>query len=719
MNKNKTNRRYPVAVFVAIAVVVAGCAAQSLPETETDRDSERGAALGGLEEIVVAGASGRASRPHPTPEVYAMQRQVASDSDGERILRYATDEEIWVIQTSDGSGAVAPDDEPGSGAMIGVIDSKEVPLPLRHTDVRAKISGYISTVNVRQEFSNPFDSKIEAVYMFPLPERAAVTEFLMVIGERKIRGILREKEEAKEIYEAARSQGYRASLLIQHRPNIFEQKVANIEPGQSIDVDIKYFHTLSYNDGWYSFVFPTVVGPRYNPPGHSDPVRALPRQDAASGGAAVRYLRPEERSAHDISIDVQIDAGVPIEEVRSTHKIVASQPTEYSASVQLANLSMIPNRDFTLDFRVAGATLKSNLLTYVDPESQQGYFTLMLYPPNVTDGLSRQNMEMVFVIDASGSMTGVPLEQAKDAVRAALDRLQEGDTFQIIRFSDNASQFGRVPVPATKQNRELARQYLRNLNGGGGTRMIEGLRAALDFPHDPSRLRFVSFLTDGYIGNEARVLGEVRARIGSSRIFSFGVGSSVNRYLMERMAKIGRGAVAYLKLQDSGYEVMGGFFDRISRPALTDVRIDWNGLAVSDVYPSILPDVFVGRALVVTGKYLGPANGVAVLGQQGNSDSRVVIDNTAETSGTLSLAKIWARMRIAELVDQQTAADDPHEEIANEIRATALKYQLMSDYTSYVAVDTSQRTAGEFGTTVHQAVPIPDGVRYDTTVEQE
>lgn len=249
--------------------------------------------------------------------------------------------------------------------------------------------------------------------------------------------------------------------------------------------------------------------------------------------------------------------------------------------------------------------------------------------------------------------------------------------------------------------------------------MIEGLRAALDFPHDPSRLRFVSFLTDGYIGNEARVLGEVRARIGSSRIFSFGVGSSVNRYLMERMAKIGRGAVAYLKLQDSGYEVMGGFFDRISRPALTDVRIDWNGLAVSDVYPSILPDVFVGRALVVTGKYLGPANGVAVLGQQGNSDSRVVIDNTAETSGTLSLAKIWARMRIAELVDQQTAADDPHEEIANEIRATALKYQLMSDYTSYVAVDTSQRTAGEFGTTVHQAVPIPDGVRYDTTVEQE
>ncbi|MDH3622189.1 MAG: VIT and VWA domain-containing protein, partial [Gammaproteobacteria bacterium] len=634
-------------------------------------------------------------------------------------LPYAGDEEIWVIQKPVVAHTTASSDDPGTGSMVSVVDSKEVPLPLRHTDVKAQINGYISTVNVRQEFTNPFDSKIEAVYMFPLPEKAAITEFLMIIGERKIRGILREKEEAEAIYEAARSQGYRASLMVQHRPNIFEQKVANIEPGKSIDVDIKYFHTLKYNDGWYSFVFPTVIGPRYNPPGHGDPIEALPRQDTTSTGAAVRYLRPDERSAHDISIDVQISAGVEIEELRSTHKIVATQDDEQSASVQLANGATMPNRDFVLDFRVAGETMKSDLLTYVDPETQQGYFTMMLYPPEGTDRLERRNMELVFVLDTSGSMSGVPLTQAKDAVIAALDHLQEGDTFQIIRFSDNSSQFGHTPVPATKDNIKQARRYLANLSGGGGTAMIEGVKAALDFPHDPSRLRFVSFLTDGFIGNEEQILGEVHKRIGSSRVFSFGVGSSVNRFLMERMAKLGKGAVAYLGPQDSGYDVMNGFFNRISHPALTDVRIDWQGMAVSDVYPTVLPDVFVGRPIVVTGKYLGHANDIRILGRQGTRDHSVVIESSDDISSAPYLAKTWARMRIAELADRKTWSHDPYGEIPNEIKATALQHQLMSDYTAFVAVDSSERTEGEYGTTVHQAVPVPDGVRYDTTVNEK
>ena len=722
MIKRKFSHGYLLATFVAMAVVIAGCASESLMEAEPELDSQAGKE-GALDEILVTGSrdegagSAGAISARTSNESIVWSR--LTDQRDAPVLPYASDEEIWIIQKPVVDDSSTTDDEPGSGAMVTIVDSKEVPLPLQHTDVKAQIDGYISSVNVRQEFSNPFDSKIEAVYMFPLPEKAAVTEFLMVIGERKIRGILREKEEAEAIYQAARSQGYQASLLVQHRPNIFEQKVANIEPGKSIDVDIRYFHTLAYNDGWYSFVFPTVVGPRYNPPGHSDPIQALPRSDTNSPGTAVRYLRPEERSAHDISIDVQIDAGVRIEEVRSTHRIDASRPTDNTAAVRLANQSTIPNRDFVLDFRVAGDTMKSNLLTYVDPDTQQGYFTLMLYPPESADDLLRQDMELVFVLDTSGSMRGRPLQQAKEAVSAALDHLQAGDTFQIIRFSDNASQFGRDPVPATKENLRLARQYLAKLDGSGGTQMIEGIRAALDFPHDPSLLRFVSFLTDGYIGNEAQILGEMQYRIGASRIFSFGVGSSVNRYLMERMAKVGRGAVAYLGPQDSGYDVMEGFFNRISRPALTDLQIDWNGMAVSDVYPSVLPDVFVGRPIVVTGRYLGPSNGVVVHGSQGSVARRVVIEGNDDGAAGASLRQIWARMRIAELVDQRSVAGDPHQELADEIKATALEHQLMSDYTSFVAVDTSERTEGEFGTTVHQAVPVPDGVRYETTVEQK
>src|SRR6185503_14805054 len=240
-------------------------------------------------------------------------------------------EELWVIQTSS-AVTETEDDEPGSGTMLALVAREpaapptEVPLPLRHTDVHAVVTGYISAVDVTQQFENPYDEKIEAVYLFPLPEKAAVNEFVMTIGDRKIRGILREKEEAQRIYEDARAQGYRASLLVQHRPNIFEQKVANIEPGKRIDVNIRYFHTLAYEDGWYSFVFPTVVGPRYNPVGSQSPVAALPRGDVRepTAGTAVRYLRPSERSAHDIGISVDVDAGVAIEELSASHEIATS-----------------------------------------------------------------------------------------------------------------------------------------------------------------------------------------------------------------------------------------------------------------------------------------------------------------------------------------------------------------------------------------------------------
>ena len=437
--------------------------------------------------------------------------------------------EIWVIARS---SAVPPvGEDAGSGAMVANMSpdddldgAEEIPLPLQHTAVDAAIAGHVGTVRVKQQFANPFDTKIEAVYVFPLPEKAAVTEFLMVIGDRTIRGILREKEEAEAIYRAARDQGYQASLLVQHRPNVFEQKVANIEPGKAIDVDITYFHTLAYKDGWYSFVFPTVVGPRFNPPGHPDPVHALPRggRTETPGGTALEYLAPAERSGHDLGITVRIDAGVRIEELKSTHEITVERDGPATATVQLANRTTIPNRDFVLDFRIAGETVKSNLMTYTDQETGQGYFSLMMIPPIDTAQVSRRPMEMVFVIDCSGSMEGRPLAQAKQAIATALGLLNPEDTFQIIRFSEDASQFGREPVPATEENLAAARRYLANLNSQGGTMMVEGIKAALDFPHNPSRYRFVSFMTDGYIGNEAEILAEVHRRIGNARIFSFG-----------------------------------------------------------------------------------------------------------------------------------------------------------------------------------------------------
>ena len=628
----------------------------------------------------------------------------------------------------DGRARTVPMDvhAPGSGSMLASFPfgdrgerTRHVPLPLKHTAVDAAINGYIGTVNVRQEFENPYDTKIEAVYVFPLPEKAAVSEFLMVIGDRTIRGILREKEEAEAIYRQARAQGYRASLLVQRRPNIFEQKVANIEPGKAIDIDITYFHTLAYKDGWYSFVFPTVVGPRYNPPGYPDPVDAARRggSGSANGGTSVEYLRPEERSGHDISINVRVDAGVKIEELKASHGIDTTRDEPHLALVRLDNGKTIPNRDFVLDFRVAGEKLKSNLLTHRDPETDEGYFTLMVIPPKDSTGVPRQTMEMVFVVDCSGSMSGRPLQQAKDAISVALDRLGPDDTLQIIRFADSASQFGAAPALATEQNLAKARQYLAALSADGGTEMINGIKAALDFPHDPSRFRFVTFMTDGYIGNETDILAAVHDRIGASRIFSFGVGNSVNRYLMERMAEAGRGVVAYLGLNDSARTVMDDFFARVSHPALTDVEVEWGGMAVTDVYPSKLPDLFVGRPLVVTGKFTGDRKAVRVLGSSGGERRMVMTSEDVDGAAGESLAKVWARLRIADLANRQSWAGDPYGELRDAIRNTALQYQLVSNYTSFVAVDSSMRTPGGHGVTVRQAVPVPDGVRYETTVD--
>ena len=615
--------------------------------------------------------------------------------------------------------------DPGSGAMVANVASEaddggthQVPLPLQHTAVDASVAGHIGTVNVRQQFTNPFDTKIEAVYLFPLPEKAAVTEFLMVIGERTIRGILREREEAEAIYHEARAQGYKASLLVQRRPNIFEQKVANIEPGNAIDVDITYFHALAYKDGWYSFVFPTVVGPRFNPPGRADPIPAMPRggNTQAAGPTGVEYLKPTERSGHDLAITVQIDAGVSIEELKSTHEIDIERDGAASATVQLAHRKTVPNRDFVLDFRVAAEDVKSNLMTHRDPETGEGFFSLMVIPPLETETVARRPMEMVFVIDCSGSMSEWPLQQAKEAIRTALGRLNPNDTFQIIRFSDNASQFGAAPVPATEANLAAARRYLEGLTGAGGTWMIEGIKAALDFPHSPSRFRFVTFMTDGYIGNEGEILAEVHRRLGAARIFSFGVGTSVNRYLLERLAKEGRGVSAYLGLHDSAEEVMGSFFERVSHAALTDIEIDWGGMTVSETYPSRLPDLFVGRPLVVSGRFEGEPDVLTVSGTVDGTRRSLVVEARGQGAGP-SVAKVWARSNIADLSDRQATAGDPHGKLGETILRVALQHQLVSNYTSFVAVDSSEPTKGQYGVTVHQAVPVPDGVRYDTTVE--
>jgi len=664
-------------------------------------------------------------RPSYAPAPLAMQ-----EAKGREVVAVpgslpSPDEELWVIRKAEGPAPTSDENTPGTGALMAKLPTaeKQIPVPLKHTDVKASIAGYVATVDVTQQYQNPFDSKIEAVYVFPLPHDAAVNEFVMTIGERKIRGIIRERQEAERLYREAKSQGYLASLLTQERPNVFTQSVANIEPGKAIDVHVKYFHTLAYVDGWYEWVFPMVVGPRFNPPGTSDGIGATGRGERGTSGQAteVQYLRPGERNGHDISLAVHIDAGVKIEKVESRNHAAAVDVSGTTADAALSGEDRVPNKDFVLRYKVAGERLKSAVLVQRDPKDKgAGYFTLMLYPPEQIRELPRKPLELVFTLDVSGSMLGRPIEQAKAAIRAALTRMRPDDTFQIIRFAQGAEQMAHRPVPATPQNLRKAMRFIESTDAGGGTYMIQGIRASLNFPHDQSRLRFVCFLTDGYIGNEAQILAEVHRSLGPSRIFSFGVGQATNRYLLDHMAKAGNGAVAYLGLNDNAEEVMDQFFQRISHPAMTDLAIDWGAMGVSDVFPQRVPDVFVGRPVILAGKYRGEGRTtIHVRGKFGNEEAVVPIDvDLSDAPAREGIAAVWARRKIADLADR-ALWDGGGESLPGRITRVALEHGLMSAYTAFVAVDSLTRTAGEYGTTVAVPVPVPEGVKYQTTVPEK
>lgn len=716
-----------VLLFSIACLIQVGCGSTETENAPTASAPASSDARHYSESKMEAFSAAPAANTMPTPLVEHALHPGAQPAPGkDPIARVIFDlmpgEELWVIAKGFTSTPQPPEDRPGCGCLMAKLPDveKEIPVPLKHTSVTGNIDGYIASVDVTQQFQNPYSSKIEAVYVFPLPDNAAVNEFVMTVGERKIRGIIREREQAEKIYNEARSQGHVASLLTEERPNIFTQKVANIEPGKQIDINIRYFNTLRYDDGAYEFVFPMVVGPRYNPPATTDGIGSVARGGNAVSGqnTEVQYMAPNERSGHDVSVSLNIKAGVNIENVRCVnHSVDIKESSESERQITLSPSDSIPNKDFVLRYKVAGEQIKTAMMTHKDDHGQ--YFTMMLYPPAELKQVQRSPMEMVFVLDCSGSMNGRPLDQARAAVTHALQKLTPRDTFQIIDFSNTASQLGPAPINATPENLRNGLAYLASLNGRGGTEMIEGLKAALDFPHDEGRYRVVSFMTDGYIGNDADILHAVAQKTGDSRIFSFGVGQSPNRYLMDRMALLGRGAVAYLSLNDDPVQIMEQFHESISHPAMTDLSINWGNMNVTDVYPQIIPDLIVGRPVVLTGRFTGEPGTVTVNGRSGMQpvSYSVALDARDANKEHKGIGAVWARLKIADLMAQISRTPDQAEQIQQSVLRTALDYSLMSALTAFVAVDSMTKTEGAFGTTVAVPVPVPEGVRYDTAVE--
>jgi Ca-activated chloride channel family protein len=565
----------------------------------------------------------------------------------------------------------------GSLYAIGKSGRELGECPLKSTEVKAEISGFITRVNVRQEFVNSFSQPIEAVYMFPLSEKGAVDRMTMTVGDRVIRGQIMKRDEARQTYETAKSEGKTASLLDQERPNIFTQSVANIMPGDKVVIEISYVETLKYEDGAYEFVFPMVVGPRYIPGGVKDASRISSRLSRLRNGS-------------DISIQVNLNAGVPVEQIRSTsHQIDQVNITPSTAKVTLHSGKTVPNKDFILRYDVTGKRIEDAVLTHRD--SRGGFFTMILQPPDVPAPEDRTPKEIVFVLDTSGSMDGFPIEKAKETMKLSLDGLYPDDTFNLITFAGDTEILFDKPVPATQANLERARAFITNRNGSGGTEMMAAIKASLEPSDSQEHLRIVCFMTDGQVGNDDEIVAEVQKH-PRARVFSFGIGDSVNRSLLDRIAQEGKGEATYIALEDDGSKAARQFYERVRTPMLTDITIDWNGMPVADVYPSKLTDLFSAKPVTVSGRFTNTANGRIKLRGfvAGQPYEREIALNLPENEPANDvLASLWARTRIGELSNRKLSEDnsDNTAELDKQITDLGLTYRLLTEFTSFVAVD--------------------------------
>ena len=600
-------------------------------------------------------------------------------------------------------------------------DATIVECPLQHTDVQADIAGFIARVRVTQTFRNPTKEKIEAVYVFPLPHQAAIDEMTMVVGERRVVGVIKRRNHAREIYEQAIASGQTASLLEQERPNIFTQSVGNIAPGQEINIEISYVDVLKYDQGTYEFDFPMVVGPRYNP-------QPSPGQPAVADAGKINppVLRPGTRTSHDISLTVNLDAGVPIQNLKNSNHDVHTKPHGTSkARLRLLQKDSIPNKDFVLRYEVVGGKPEMAVLAHTGQYSGDakhvgaGYFMLMIQPKENESLKKSPPREIVFMVDVSGSMRGKPTEKTREAMKEMLTLCRKQDTLQVVTFASQANKLFDAPVPINEENVKRALEFTNNLRGSGGTRMLEGVKMAIDQPIDKERTRIVVMLTDGKIGNEAEIVRHIGENCGDQiRFWCVGIGSSPNMFLVDGVARQGGGMGKKLGLNDDTVALTTEIITRIQRAQLANIKIDWGELEIAETFPAKIPELWAGRPVVVFGRY------------KNGGEAEIKISGTTEgehTSWPLSvslpneqkendvLAKTWARRKIEDLMHQSYYQGSPA--VEEEVTAIALDHRLMSQYTSFVAVDT--KDAAKVGEPVRRPrrmvvpVPLPEGTQWE------
>jgi len=606
----------------------------------------------------------------------------------------------------------------GGYMQTQIVDGKTVVLPLKHTDVNAEIAGMVASVTVTQQFHNPFGKPIEAIYVFPLPHRAAIYDMTIKVGQRTIKGLIKKRQEARAVYNRARAQGKTAALLEQERANIFTQSVANIMPGDEIKVLIRYAEDMAPENGRYEFVFPMVVGPRYVGGGEAMGTRTgtgwgtdtdrIPDASRITPPLLAKGLRP----GNDIAVRLRVNGGTKIKHLDVVAHRAALTTDERGATVVLDKRDSIPNKDFVVRYQLSGSQPEVAVLTQRDRRG--GHFLLMIQPQARMQQQDIAPREYVFVVDNSGSMSGFPIQQAQAVARRCLNNLGQRDTFQIIKFAGSPDQFAPHAVRATKSNVQAGIDYVARMSGSGGTEFMPALNLALLAKKDPARSRIVLFVTDGYIGYENQVLRFLRENIKGINLFALGIGSSVNRFLIDGMARIGVGSPYYLLNTEKAASVVERIFSTISKPALTAIDLDWGGLDVEELTPSAVPDLFGEKPVFVAGRFdKGGTGKVTVRGRlAGKRFSRTLTVTlpSSPTGSNAAVAYLWARRQIADGMDIFATVPERAKEVERNVTQLALSYNLMSRWTSFVAVDSSVRNQGGEQTTVNVPVPLPDGV---------
>jgi Ca-activated chloride channel family protein len=573
-------------------------------------------------------------------------------------------------------------------------------LPLKDTRVDIAVSGVIADVRVVQTYRNEGSRPINATYIFPASTRAAVYSMRMRIGNQIIVAKIKEREAAKQEFETAKKEGKSASLLEENRPNVFSMKLANVMPNEQIEIELRYTELLVPTDNVYEVVYPTVVGPRYA----SEDAKESPKVNSP-------YLHQEKGPSSTLHISARISAGVPIQNLSCTsHKISPDWPSPTVAQLTLDEPDAFQgDRDFVLRYRLTGNQITSGLLLFQGED--ENFFLYMAQPPQRVAVEDIPAREYIFVVDVSGSMEGFPLNTSKQLLTDLIGQLRPSDYFNVVLFAGDSTVLSDTPLQANQENVDRAIQLLEQQRGAGGTELLPAIKTAMNIPRKEDISRSIVVVTDGYISAEEDVFNYIRENLNQCNVFAFGIGSSVNRYLIEGVAKAGMGEPFIVEDESKAAATAAKFREYIQSPVLTDIKISSNGFDTYDVFPAHIPDLLAQRPVILFGKWRGSATGTFELsGKTGRGDYVTTLDVAAvqPDDANLALRYLWARNRIAELSNYGSgnASDDR----VKEITSLGLKYNLLTRYTSFIAVREKVVNPDGSAVDVDQPLPLPIGV---------